>query len=29
VPDGQELVYTAGIRSIEHFPMVLAQPATA
>ncbi|MBL8774982.1 MAG: cytochrome P450 [Acidimicrobiales bacterium] len=29
VPEGHELVYTAGIRSIEHFPMVLARPATA
>lgn len=29
VPEGHELVYTAGIRSIEHFPLVLDQPATA
>ncbi len=29
VPEGHELVYTGGIRSIEHFPMVLAAPATA
>ena len=29
VPDGHELVYTGGIRSIEHFPLVLAAPATA
>ncbi len=29
VPEGHELVYTAGIRSIEHFPMLLAAPATA
>ncbi len=29
VPDGYELVYTAAIRSIEHFPLVLDQPATA
>ena len=29
VPEGHELVYTGGIRSIEHFPMTLAAPATA
>jgi len=29
VPEGHELVYTGGIRSIEHFPLVLGAPATA
>ncbi|HEX4868078.1 MAG TPA: hypothetical protein VFV32_10670 [Acidimicrobiales bacterium] len=27
VTDGQELVYTPGIRSIDHFPMTLGAPA--
>ena len=27
VTDGQDLVYTAGIRSIDHFPMTLGAPA--